>query len=530
MIKKTLILLQDLTFHNPVAWKELRLLTHGKRMVGFLAGYLCLMAFSLVAAFLIKASPTLEPYGWLVGRMAFMILTALQLLFLSGIAPPFCAGLISGERELKTFDHLLLTSLTPSRIIMGKFLSTMSFLGLAILATLPLYLWGFSLLGGVTLGDIMSGTLQLFVYTAMVTAIGLLGSAMYAKTSKALFFSYRMFFLMTVLTIISSHTMKNLIGVLISSTNSSHVTPPLIQFDVALNIPFLLAITILCLTSVTQLIQPWHLRQYGWLNMQFIGLTLWGSWGIPHLSYFLAGPVTQASRLDQEAVYFTFFLIILLGLLGLSVFFCLTRPKEGPMVFPPGWRGALLKLTSGRGWTGAFLLVFLTTASLFILGLFHQTAPLHKSYGLLRACQSYLTLLATLLGVVSAGLALQVSTHAISRRRLYLALGIGYVLVASPLLAALVEISYSWKSLILGFPIWMGLALNPFFGLASLSPNIGVMEFTLDVLKKPPISLWQVNLIALLSTGIIGLWYVRRNASALTLTSPLDFETAEIDD
>ena len=67
------------------------------------------------------------------------------------MAPTFAAGSITGEKERKTYEMLLASPLEPMTILVGKLLSSLSYLILLILSSAPLVILCF-LLGGMQSG------------------------------------------------------------------------------------------------------------------------------------------------------------------------------------------------------------------------------------------------------------------------------------------------------------------------------------------------------------------------------------------
>jgi ABC-type transport system involved in multi-copper enzyme maturation permease subunit len=115
-----------------------------------------LFALTLTAWQLLVGSQRLESIGDLAwfGAAAFQILAPLQL----AVAMPFSALLVASavaiEKDRKTLDLLLLTSLSNSELVVGKLLAGMLSVIVLIVATLPLLVI-VALLGGVSNGQIL---------------------------------------------------------------------------------------------------------------------------------------------------------------------------------------------------------------------------------------------------------------------------------------------------------------------------------------------------------------------------------------
>jgi ABC-type transport system involved in multi-copper enzyme maturation permease subunit len=133
-----------------------------------------LFGLTLTAWQLLVGSQRLDSIGDLAwfGAAAFQILAPLQL----AVAMPFSALLVASavalEKDRKTLDLLLLTSLSDTELVVGKLLAGMLSVIVVVVATLPL-LMIVSLLGGVSNGQIVR---VLSVTLASALVAGSLGS------------------------------------------------------------------------------------------------------------------------------------------------------------------------------------------------------------------------------------------------------------------------------------------------------------------------------------------------------------------
>lgn len=133
-----------------------------------------LFAITVTAWQLLVGSQRLEGIGdfaWF-GAAAFQILAPLQL----AVAMPFAALLVASavalEKDRKTLDLLLLTSLSNRELVLGKLFAGMLLMIVVVVATLPL-LAIVALLGGVSIGQIVRVQA---VTLASALAAGSLGS------------------------------------------------------------------------------------------------------------------------------------------------------------------------------------------------------------------------------------------------------------------------------------------------------------------------------------------------------------------
>lgn len=133
-----------------------------------------LFALALSAWQLLVGSQHIQNVGDLAvfGAAAFQILAPLELAVAMPFAALMVASAVASEKDRKTFDLLLLTNLSNSDLVLGKLFAGMLSVIVALLATVPL-LWIFSLLGGISNGQILR-TLAVILASALLA--GSLGS------------------------------------------------------------------------------------------------------------------------------------------------------------------------------------------------------------------------------------------------------------------------------------------------------------------------------------------------------------------
>lgn len=142
-------------FGNPLLRKELRQRMRSGRTVLALSLYLFVIgAVAFTFMYLNVQGQTLLLQPTRTAEL-FTFLSYLQLALVSFVTPGIAAGVISGERERQTLAVLLTTPLSPASIIATKFLSSISFLLLLIVMTLPLYSIVF-LFGGVVPSQVVA--------------------------------------------------------------------------------------------------------------------------------------------------------------------------------------------------------------------------------------------------------------------------------------------------------------------------------------------------------------------------------------
>ena len=189
--------MRQLILDNPVVTKELRGRMRGSRTPWLLFGYLLLLSLILFFSYLGWWNSNAQTVqnggggeaGYTVGRLFFRIIFYSQAVMIALITPALTAGAISVEREQRTFELLRGTTLRPGSIVLGKLVSSVSFVALLLTSSLPLLSLCF-LLGGVSPGEVFFAYLLLVGDAFLFGAIGLCWSAYAASTATATVLSY----------------------------------------------------------------------------------------------------------------------------------------------------------------------------------------------------------------------------------------------------------------------------------------------------------------------------------------------------
>lgn len=154
----------------------------------FFNGILALVALLNMYSTLARVRMTAEiQYSSFLDLYVFV--AVLEFVMLIFIMPAITAGSISGERERQTLDLMLTTDMTPTEIVLGKLMSSLSTMFLLIISSFPILALVF-VYGGVTLRDM--GMLMM-CYVAAALFIGSLGtccSALFRKTTVSTVVSY----------------------------------------------------------------------------------------------------------------------------------------------------------------------------------------------------------------------------------------------------------------------------------------------------------------------------------------------------
>ncbi|PAV29414.1 ABC transporter permease [Virgibacillus profundi] len=177
---------------NPVLNKEIKL--RFRSFKSFLGVFFYLFALGGIAigfilmntVFSYNASAIFRPEQ---SRTMFMVLSFVQMALILFMTPGLTSGVISGERERQTLNILLTTPQSSTSIILSKLISSIAYLLLMMVASLPLYSIVF-LFGGVS-PALLGATFGLYFITMLaIGSIGILFSTLIRKTIIATIITY----------------------------------------------------------------------------------------------------------------------------------------------------------------------------------------------------------------------------------------------------------------------------------------------------------------------------------------------------
>lgn len=123
------------------------------------------------------------------GQRAYMMAIGFQLGLTALVCPVLTAGSIAGERERKTLELLLVTRVSAVGIVFGKLMENFAFLALLIVCGLPVTCLTM-LVGGVTLAQILTGTLFVLCCAFAAACVGVFASTLMKNTVAAAIVSY----------------------------------------------------------------------------------------------------------------------------------------------------------------------------------------------------------------------------------------------------------------------------------------------------------------------------------------------------
>lgn len=180
-------------FVNPVLEKEIKLRFRNKKTFISIGFYLFVIGFLMVGIL------SLSGYNYNDGFInpgeyiyLFQILSYIQFFLVLFLIPAITAGVISSEREKQTLSMLLTTTQSSFGIIFSKLLSSVLFLLLLVVSSLPIYSFIF-LFGGVSPGELLSVMGLLLFIIITFASIGVCISTFIRKTIVSIVLTYCVF-------------------------------------------------------------------------------------------------------------------------------------------------------------------------------------------------------------------------------------------------------------------------------------------------------------------------------------------------
>ncbi|MHC5539078.1 ABC transporter permease [Singulisphaera rosea] len=192
---------------NPVLTRELLVNLRSNRAFALQLAYVLFLSALVYFYWPAETEGTLQ-VGSGVARRLFELFFLGQFFLVALVAPTFAAGSITGEKERKTYEMLLASPLQPATILVGKLLSSLSYLVILILSSLPLMILCF-LLGGILLSEIARAYVVLILAAGTFGLLSVACSSFFRRTSSALMVSYLVILPLAVLCVAMTRTDPN---------------------------------------------------------------------------------------------------------------------------------------------------------------------------------------------------------------------------------------------------------------------------------------------------------------------------------
>lgn len=199
---------------NPVTVKELRSRMRGQRAFLLMTAYLLLMGgliFTVYLAYVASSGNNFGPSNRQAGKAVFTAVLLVQVILVLFIGPTFTSAAIVGEKERQTYD-LLRTTLLPARsLVTGKLLSSLSYIYLLIIVSIPLQGIAF-LLGGISPIELLLSQLLILISAITFALIGLYISTVLRSTLTASLTTFAVAFTLTFGTPIVAALITSILG------------------------------------------------------------------------------------------------------------------------------------------------------------------------------------------------------------------------------------------------------------------------------------------------------------------------------
>ncbi|GAA0615254.1 hypothetical protein GCM10009001_35690 [Virgibacillus siamensis] len=222
---------------NPVLNKEVKL--RFRSFKNFLGIFLFLLVCGAVClAFIyVETQFTRDSFTASDSKNLFMLLSMGQLGLIVFITPGLTAGSISGEREKQTLNIMLTTQQSSTSIILSKLFSSLLFLTLMLVASLPFYSIVF-LYGGVSPQMVLVAFGYQLLTMLTIGSIGIMFSTLLKKTIVSTITTYGFMLFLVVGTFILFFLLMQLIfgasqGQMGTGTNNNFLPYLVLMFNPA---------------------------------------------------------------------------------------------------------------------------------------------------------------------------------------------------------------------------------------------------------------------------------------------------------
>lgn len=172
---------------NPVLWREMKTWAHGKKIVFIRIAYWLIAAAAAYALYSMTASGTavarsveatvyVAPFVFILAPLMLLSLVMLNSLSVSSI---------TGERDLRSIDLLMVTDLSPKEFLFGK-LGGVMFIAIDLIG-IPVLMCGFLCFGGVlSLTNMILLLIGWIVLVVFVAVLGIHCGMIYANSRQAI--------------------------------------------------------------------------------------------------------------------------------------------------------------------------------------------------------------------------------------------------------------------------------------------------------------------------------------------------------
>lgn len=187
---------------NPIFLKELRLHFRSKRTYWVQGAYLVVIAIlmTMVTSYVqLSAQSGGRAALWAVGQTMFRGLFSIHVMLVIVMLSSLAAGVITSEREARTYELLESLPLSKGRLVAGKFAALVLLTGLFMSSAMPILMVSLQFIGGVVFNDVLGAFLIILGLVGLTAALGVLTSSVSETYRSSLFLTYRILILIFVL-------------------------------------------------------------------------------------------------------------------------------------------------------------------------------------------------------------------------------------------------------------------------------------------------------------------------------------------
>lgn len=171
-------------WRDPLLIKELRTRMRSRIAAAVVTLYVCAMSGFVLWIYTSNGGFT-HGLGSDIGRDIFMFISAILLWVIMLVSPLVTAGSVSGERDHKTFESLMVAPISLTRITVTKLTACMAYFVALLFLSLPPFSVSF-ILGGVSPANILETLLGLMAVALTGCCIGLYWSTRFKRSIAAI--------------------------------------------------------------------------------------------------------------------------------------------------------------------------------------------------------------------------------------------------------------------------------------------------------------------------------------------------------
>ncbi|MCQ2520848.1 MAG: ABC transporter permease subunit [Lachnospiraceae bacterium] len=184
---------------NPILRKDVKIQARSMKFAWSLFAYEMVLAVIFALSMAVISEVSGSDYKSVVSL--FPIIAIAQLGIIALVVPIVTASSISGERERQTFDILLMTPLSPFRIVFGKVTTAVVRVMFFVIGSVPIMAISFTY-GGMSWGVLFLFILLCIVYAFFLGSIGIFCSTISRKAILCVLLAFGFYAVLAVIAIV----------------------------------------------------------------------------------------------------------------------------------------------------------------------------------------------------------------------------------------------------------------------------------------------------------------------------------------